>query len=94
MSYQPPKFKKVAKPRACLVIGNVQLGFDEGILKTLSNYAKAHDAQVYHLGGICSDVEKIMHERRVFKVRTFEKNYNQKVDSFDKAAARFEKKMM
>lgn len=92
MSYTPPKFKKLAKPRACLVIGNVQLGFDEGILKTLSNYAKAHNAEVFHLGGICSDVEKIMFERRTMKIRTFEKNYTQKVDTFDKAAARFEKK--
>lgn len=92
MTYTSPKYKKLAKPKAFLVIGNVNLGFDEILLKTLANYAKAHNAQVYHLGGICSETEKKMYEMRVRKVRTFETNYIQKVESLDKAAARFDRK--
>lgn len=88
MSYQPPKFRKLAKPRACLVIGNIQLGFDESILKTLSVVAEEYQAEVFHLGNVCTDDEKRMYERRINKIRTFEKAKEEQETKLHKAIAR------
>lgn len=92
MAFVPPKFRKLQKPKAIMAIGTIHLGADDLILKTLSAKAKLHDAQVYHLGNVCSDLEKIMHARRIGKVRTFEKMAEQKIETLDKAVKRFDRK--
>lgn len=91
MTYVQPKHRKLQKPKAYLVIGCAHLGIDEQLLRTLANYAKAYDASVVHLGSICTDLEKTMHASRTKKVRTFEKGFEEKVDSLDKAAAKYDR---
>lgn len=72
---------KKIKTKKYLVIGNVATGYDMNILNILSNVAKHHDAQVIHTGDICTNQEKLMYERRVRKIRTFEINMQKNIES-------------
>jgi len=61
------------KVQRYLVIGNAHLGLDPTILKTLKQVADFYKAQVVHAGNLCTSEEKTMYERRVNRIRTFEK---------------------
>lgn len=71
--FNPPKYRKIRAPKRYLIIGNVQLGYDDDVLKALAVLAETYDAQPIHLGNICTDDEKRMYDRRQNKIRTFEK---------------------
>lgn len=72
---------KKIKTKKYLVIGNVATGYDTNILNILANTASHHNAQVIHTGDICTYHEKLMYERRVNKIRTFEKNLQKSIES-------------
>ena len=65
--------REIKDVSAYLVISCVHLGTTGSILNVLAQVQKYYKAKVLHLGKISTDEEINMHERRINKIKTWEK---------------------
>lgn len=64
---------KKRKTKPYVIIGTAHLGLSIPILKTIAEFVKYFNAEVIHIGPLCTVEERKMYETRIQRVRTWEK---------------------